>query len=180
MVDPLDSVVYSIKGLDNIMEKMTNFHSKFHDVFWTFGEFKVESNGVAFDFNRYWTIKDDPTFKNGVYCSSASELIKFNEKGLVTSIEYIDMPSDQIFFGEFYPDSRSVLMIEAAKIVEDTNSLYTSADFEYLDAQEKIMDEFMLSSIVLMDEGAVEKENLRRNFLDEAAVEGAAAVEKSF
>lgn len=170
MVDPLDSVVYSTKGLDNIMEKMTNFHSKFHDVFWTFGEFKVEGDGVAFDFDRYWTIKDDSTFKNGVYCSSASELIKFNEKGMVTSIEYIDMPSDQIFIGEFYPDSRSVLMSEAAKIVDDTNSLYPTADFEYLDAQEKIMDEFMASSIVLMDEDAVEKENLRRKNMDDTAV----------
>eukprot|EP00596_Hydrurales_sp_CCMP1899_P010870 CAMPEP_0119052180 /NCGR_PEP_ID=MMETSP1177-20130426/73566_1 /TAXON_ID=2985 /ORGANISM="Ochromonas sp, Strain CCMP1899" /LENGTH=149 /DNA_ID=CAMNT_0007031669 /DNA_START=222 /DNA_END=671 /DNA_ORIENTATION=- len=149
---------------------MTNFHSKFHDVFWTFGEFKVEGDGVAFDFDRYWTIKDDSTFKNGVYCSSASELIKFNEKGMVTSIEYIDMPSDQIFIGEFYPDSRSVLMSEAAKIVDDTNSLYPTADFEYLDAQEKIMDEFMASSIVLMDEDAVEKENLRRKNMDDTAV----------
>jgi hypothetical protein len=106
------------------MEKMTNFHSKFHDVFWTFGEFKIENDGVAFDFDRYWTIKDDSTFKNGVYCSSASELIKFNEKGMVTSIEYIDMPSDQIYIGESYPENRSVLLTEAEKIVQDTNSLY--------------------------------------------------------
>jgi hypothetical protein len=71
--------------------------------------------------------------------------------------------------------------IEEEKLVgtnaQEELSTSPSVDLEYRDAQEKIMDEFMSSSIVLMDEDAVDKENLRQKNMDEAAVEGAAEVE---
>lgn len=118
MIDPLNSVVYGNKGVDNIMNGMANFQEKYNDVFWIFGDFKVDNDCVVFDFKRYWTEQD------GIYCSSASEVIKFNEKGLVTLIEYINLPSSPTLIGESYPDSRSMNLSEDRRIVEDTDSLY--------------------------------------------------------
>jgi hypothetical protein len=125
MIAPVDSIVYG-KGIEDIMNGMKDFHEKYHDVFWTFKEVKeVEDSSVEIDFDRYWTMKThgiDNT--NSIYSSSAVEIIKFNNDGLIQSIVYKRLPSEPILFGHTYPESRQVLLEEARKTVVESNLLF--------------------------------------------------------
>lgn len=101
MISPRCTNIYGLSGIENAMQGMESFFSKFNDVFWIFEEFPEDSvqnndyegqNPVEIRLQRYWT----DISSNLIYKCFASEIIDFDDEGLITTIFYTIPPSTPI------------------------------------------------------------------------------------
>ena len=121
MIDP-NGLVYGSKGVDDIMDGIRGFYKKYDDVFWIYKSIAEEKHPskILIDFDRYWTVKKDGGDSKEIYCSSATEIIEFNNEGLITSIVYCSPPTEPVLFGLTYPASRQSVLAESRLITEST------------------------------------------------------------
>lgn len=121
MIDPADAVVYGMRGVDEIMKGIEKFHRLHCEVFWIFKSVEVidGSPAVMIDFDRYWTVLENPSDSRKVYRSSASEIIEFNADCRIRCITYKSYPSEPVLYGHDYPCEKSLVLAQAEDFIAD-------------------------------------------------------------
>lgn len=121
MIDSADAVVYGMRGVDEIMKGIEKFHRLHYEVFWIFKSVEVidGSPAVIIDFDRYWTVLENPSDSRKVYRSSASEIIEFTAEYRIMSITYKSYPSEPVLYGHDYPCEKPLVLAQAEDFIAD-------------------------------------------------------------
>jgi len=128
MISPKCSNIYGSSGIDDVMQGIEDFFTKYSNPFWIFEDFPDDTdhdhtkgnhnlnNPVEIRLHRYWT----DIVTNKIYKCSASEIIDFDDQGLITTIYYTVSPSTPIEC-QGYPQQRDEDLRTAAEFLRQNS-----------------------------------------------------------